>query len=482
MSASSNNLCQGQSATLTVSGANSYSWSNSSFGNSIIVSPTITTNYSVVGQVQNGCVGAGTAAITVSVGGNFSVSGSHSVCSGKSTTLLALGGNNFTWTPSISLNNGNVSSPMASPTVNTIYTLNILNNSGGFICAETLTFGIEVKPTPTADFSYSLNPCGGGVYFTDLSSSEIKNWLWNLSSLKTSTLQNPYYFFSKGGNYLINLKTENIYGCENSTQRTLTISTPPPLIINPDSEICFGNKIQLYASGGETYSWAPSGSLDNSYITNPIATPSSNTTYSCFIHTTLSLGGNPCDFLLLTDALVDVLSSFPATLEAVPKIATIGNSCTLIYKGDPGAFVTWSASSGTLIPNTGYTLASFPEKTTSYTVIASKGTCKDTLFITVDAYTEECIDKDTFVPNTFSPNGDGENDILYVRGLKAEEIYFSVYNRWGEIVFETNEKNKGWNGYYKSNPAEFGVYGWFLKVKCINGSENFKKGNVTLIR
>jgi gliding motility-associated-like protein len=64
----------------------------------------------------------------------------------------------------------------------------------------------------------------------------------------------------------------------------------------------------------------------------------------------------------------------------------------------------------------------------------------------------------------------------------VEEIYFAVYNRWGEKVFETTDKNIGWDGIYKGKAADVGVFGWYLKVKCYDGNERFKKGNVTLIR
>lgn len=100
----------------------------------------------------------------------------------------------------------------------------------------------------------------------------------------------------------------------------------------------------------------------------------------------------------------------------------------------------------------------------------------------VDVFLPGCIEGDAFIPNTFTPNGDGQNDILYVRGLKVDEVYFAVYNRWGEMVFETTDKTKGWDGIYKGRPADVGVFGWYLKVKCYNGEETFKKGNVTLIR
>jgi gliding motility-associated-like protein len=123
-----------------------------------------------------------------------------------------------------------------------------------------------------------------------------------------------------------------------------------------------------------------------------------------------------------------------------------------------------------------------PDRPTTYTAVATKGACRRDAEVFVEAYTEGCIDKDAFVPNTFTPNNDGQNDVFFVRGLKIDEVYFAVYNRWGELVFETTDKTKGWDGLYKNRPADVGVFGWYLKVKCFNGEETFRKGNVTLIR
>jgi gliding motility-associated-like protein len=158
-----------------------------------------------------------------------------------------------------------------------------------------------------------------------------------------------------------------------------------------------------------------------------------------------------------------------------------GNGSILSYVGSAGATITWYPLNST-IPTTGYTVNAFPDKPTTYTAVATNGACIARLQVRVDAYENGCIEKDLFIPNTFTPNGDGQNDVLYVRGIKVEDITFSVYNRWGELVYETKDKTKGWDGYYKGKPAEQGVYGWMVSAKCITGDNAFKKGNVTLIR
>lgn len=99
--------------------------------------------------------------------------------------------------------------------------------------------------------------------------------------------------------------------------------------------------------------------------------------------------------------------------------------------------------------------------------------CKD---IKVD------IDKVAGVPSAFSPNGDGENDVLYVRGFRIKTLHLRVYNRWGNVIFETDTKDKGWDGTYKGQPQPAEVYAYTLDVTYLDGSTKQVNGSITLLR
>jgi len=114
------------------------------------------------------------------------------------------------------------------------------------------------------------------------------------------------------------------------------------------------------------------------------------------------------------------------------------------------------------------------------------------LFISVENEFQ-CYDFDTMsirylgckpivIPSAFSPNGDGENDILKVEGRTIDELYLAIYDRWGELVFETTDPDKGWDGRFNGELSEPDVYGFYLKIRCANQQEYFKKGNITLLR
>ena len=122
------------------------------------------------------------------------------------------------------------------------------------------------------------------------------------------------------------------------------------------------------------------------------------------------------------------------------------------------------------------------DQTRTYTAIVSDGFCDVAKEVTVKTYEFICGDVYIFVPNAFSPNGDGENDILFVRGQNLEEIQLKVFDRWGELIFETTEQDMGWDGTYKGRPVDPDVYVYHLKVICFDEQENLIKGNVTVLR
>ena len=86
------------------------------------------------------------------------------------------------------------------------------------------------------------------------------------------------------------------------------------------------------------------------------------------------------------------------------------------------------------------------------------------------------------VPTGFSPNGDGVNDVLYVRGAAIDKMSFKIFNRWGQKIFESNDVNVGWDGTYNGKLQEMEVYAYVLDVVFIDGSTTQKKGNITLLR
>jgi len=125
-----------------------------------------------------------------------------------------------------------------------------------------------------------------------------------------------------------------------------------------------------------------------------------------------------------------------------------------------------------------------PLETTTYTVtITDEQGCTATKRTTVTILTPDCNHPFIFFPNAFTPNGDGFNDVVRVRAAFAvDEVYFIIYSRWGEKMFEGNALNDEWDGSFKDEELGSDVYAYYLRVRCSNGDEYIKKGNITLLR
>jgi gliding motility-associated-like protein len=93
-----------------------------------------------------------------------------------------------------------------------------------------------------------------------------------------------------------------------------------------------------------------------------------------------------------------------------------------------------------------------------------------------------CNDVYVFVPNAFSPNNDQVNDILYIQSYLVKDLYFVIFDRWGEKVFETTDVSKGWDGRYKGKLLDPAVFVYYMKATCMNDVVFEKKGNITLLR
>ncbi|HXS35185.1 MAG TPA: gliding motility-associated C-terminal domain-containing protein [Flavipsychrobacter sp.] len=159
---------------------------------------------------------------------------------------------------------------------------------------------------------------------------------------------------------------------------------------------------------------------------------------------------------------------------------------TVVCKGGPaqllaigGISYTWSPATWLNDPNIANPIAS-PDTAITYTVTGIDGNdCPSSDSVRINIM--DCT-ASVDVPEAFSPNGDGSNDILYVRGINIRSVHFIVFDRWGIKVFETDNINRGWDGTYNGKIQPVETYAYILKAITINGLEINKKGNVTLLR
>ena len=295
-------------------------------------------------------------------------------------------------------------------------------------------------------------------------------FLWSTNETINTQINVP------AGNYSI-VVTDS-HGC--TAEANITISQPDELRISSSvtNQLCDNNcngKIETSVIGGvQPYRYRWSNSETTSYIEN-------------LCHGDYSL--------TVTDANgCQLYKEYNVTnLGYVPELdATI--SSRIIYRGEYVRLSAITETDGTYEWNNGKILdnnmsaspLAHPSENTLFTVEFHDGNnciAIDTVSVIVKEVI--CGDPYIFVPNAFTPNGDGNNDFFrpFYPSAIVTETYFAVYDRWGAIVYETdNIRADGWNGTYKGKQLAPDVYVFWLKAKCINGEEYEHRGNVTLIR
>ncbi len=155
-----------------------------------------------------------------------------------------------------------------------------------------------------------------------------------------------------------------------------------------------------------------------------------------------------------------------------------GESTTIEVIGtNPSDMIEWSTG------ETETEITVMPSETTVYSVtVTNANGCSVTLTTTVIVVIPRCDDSAVFIPSAFSPNGDGVNDMLFVRSLFVESMELIIYNRWGEEIFETTNQIVGWDGTHNGEQLAPDSYAYCIRATCINGEENIRTGNVTIVR
>jgi gliding motility-associated-like protein len=178
-------------------------------------------------------------------------------------------------------------------------------------------------------------------------------------------------------------------------------------------------------------------------------------------------------------------------IEAAIGQLSLSEDTIILYSGEtselyvdffPGYTYEWTPQEGLDDPYVHNPVA-MPEETTVYTVlITDDAGCQAVRSDTVFVINPDCSSPNIYVPNAFTPNSDGKNDLLFVRSNIIEKVDFAIFNRWGQKVFETTDIQQGWDGTFKGELLSPDVYGYYLKATCFSGEEFFQKGNVTLLR
>jgi gliding motility-associated-like protein len=482
VSASPSTICVGQNSTLNASGASTYLWNPGAMtGASVVVSPASTTTYTVTGTSAAGCTN--TAQVTVTVQPcsvpqvNFMASDT-TLCVGDCISFTDLSTNSptsWSWTfngsstPASALQNP---TNICYPTAGTYAVTLVATNSNG---NGTLTKSnyIVVNPAPPANAGPDVTICTGQSTTLTGSGGTLYNWQpGNLSG--SSVTVTP----ASTTTYTLTVVDAN--GCTATDFVTITVSvctTPVAALSASDNTICESTCIDFTdMSTGTPTGWqwnfpgaVPSSSTQQNPTNICYNTPGN---YSVTLIATNAFGS---DTITMTNAIS--VGTTPAVNAGPFTTIAIGNSTQLHATGGAGTY-SWSPPTGLNNPNSQNPVAS-PTVTTTYTVTYTDGfgcTASDTVTVEViEAYS-------LFVPGAFSPNNDGNNDVLYVRGAGIKQLSFVVFDRFGEKVFESSSVNDGWDGTFRGKDMNTGIYVWYVDAVFYNATTQKLKGDVSLVR
>jgi gliding motility-associated-like protein len=298
------------------------------------------------------------------------------------------------------------------------------------------------------------------------------------SGLSNSNISDPYISPTQASSYELVTTKGN---CHAKYKQQINVVSDS-LIVKGANVLCPDDTIELFAHDTTglnlSYSWTPASDvLSGANTDSPFVKPPSNTTF----YVTAIDSAYGCTY---KDSInINVISSLQYVLAtATPDTIKYGDTTQLNTIYTQAASLYWNPDSSLFSTTIANPLAD-PRQVTTYTVnVTDNNGCKVDKQVTVYIEYTPCSSTNLYVPNAFSPNNDGKNDVLYVRGNFIQTMYFTVYDRWGQKMFETRNQNEGWDGTYKGKKLDPAVFGWYVEGTCEVGEKFFKKGNVTLLR
>lgn len=422
-----------------------------------MASPGTTSNYMLL--TTDSC-GVDTAFVTVFVyDDSISAGPDQTICIGDDAFLEATGGVSYSWSPAGILNDPLSPTPIATPTNDTEFICEI-TTANGCLRYDTMTVFVNFDlPVPVISPDQTI--CQGDS--VQLIAGGAVDYVWNpgagLSHPNSDTTM-------AGPDQSVTYVVDFINGC-GTVQDSVTVTViVPNIVTSPDAYVCPGDTAQLWASGGVSYVWTPDETLATPDSSHTLANPAINTAYEVVM--TDAFGCN--------DTAEVIVYIFPIPyLDAGPDQFIIWGAEAELFATGEGTF-SWNMDTTLSCTDCQDPIAT-PITSTEYivTLVDSNG-CTNTDTVTV------YVDGSLYVPNSFTPNGDGKNDIFYAIGEEIAEFEMFIFNRWGELIYESDDIFEGWDGKYKGIDSQIDTYVWMVKYIEVNGEEGEAIGHVTLVR
>jgi len=402
---------------------------------------------------------------------------SISACANVPTELNKDGeqaGFKYSWTPAIFLDDP--TSPNPEVTVDKTTRVDVVIRDS--VCEVKSSVLVVVPEEPDFELTEDMPVCTTADQVFFVNSNSEGQILWSSEPDYSDTISTDPEFVAAPGIYYFRFTDEFkcVYEDEVAIENALIDAE---IMSDIGLDICKEDGATLTVRNNKptfefvAYEWLEAEGVLNTDLnsTSLVVQPDSSTEYGviltneagCMDTLYQTIGVSQIDTEIQVSASPDnIFISETSTLEVTPNVPTV------IWMDDPSA---------------GPIRTVMPMETTNYMVtIRDENGCEGTGMVTVNVENPVCAPPNIFFPNAFSPNGDGVNDVLRLRGNGVRTAFWQVYNRWGELVFEADSIDDTWDGTFEGDLVDPDVYGYILRVECFNGDVYESQGNVTVLR
>jgi gliding motility-associated-like protein len=420
---------------------------------------------------NKGCIDTLTQTVNIVDKPEFSISNDTLICVVDTLQLRASAssGGTVTWSPNYMISNVNSFTPLVSPDVTTTYSVVYADNFG---CSDTKSVTVKVVNNVTLQERSDTTICRTDDVPLNIFSDALYYSWTPASSLSDASVKEPIATpTAPTTTYHVIARISN--KCFREADIIVKTVPYPQANAGKDSSVCFGTSGKLLATGGSSYNWTPLRYLSDNTIPNPIVqNPAMSMDYVVAVRDTF--GCPKPDYDTVRIEVVKIIA------DAGPRDTSVVLTQPLQLNATGSTIYQWTPSRWLSNPDINNPV-SLPEDNIEYVVRVSNAIgCFDTDTILVKLFK---VDPDLYVPTAFSPDDNGNNDNFkpIPIGMKSLES-FLVYNRWGQLVFSTNQIGRGWDGKYKGATQGPGTYVWYAEGTDYLGRKKSKKGTVILIR
>ena len=454
-------LCPGESVQLQARGGTSFAWlpdptlSDTSIADPI-ASPAGPTTYFVV--VTDSC-GTDTASVDIVFHTPQAWAGPDTVvCAGDSVPIAAFGGTAYSWQPAALLNDPSSGTPLAAPPDTTWFMVAITTPEGCVVDDSLQVFTQTDPPVPSV---MDTSVCAGGS--VALSASGGLWYAWQPApGITDLTVPDPVVTPPSPTTYVVEVSN----ACGSVPDSAFVDVIVVQATAWPDTIICPGEAVTLSASGGSTYTWSPITGLTDPTAASTGCAPTAPTTYQVVVSVPQGC----------SDTAWATVDLYPEPLlDAGPDVTIPFGDATQLLATGTGSF-SWSPDEDPACGDCPDPTVA-PLQTTTYlvTLVDTNG-CVATDQVTV------IIEGTLYVPNTFTPDGDGVNDRFGAYATEVAEYRLLIFNRWGEEIYRSERVGDWWDGTFQGVSSPIDTYVWRIDLTEASGEKRTHYGHVNLIR